>query len=102
MEKIRRFCRWFEVIPKVGQVIQIKFTKLIIEVEVKSRCTEDGETFKIDVSNAYGSLVLVITPNASARGMVDRANDLKPYWRVDACCGFPPIYGGLNAVFFLE
>jgi hypothetical protein len=102
MEEKLRFDGWNPLIPKVGQVIQVRFTKLIFEVEVKGRFTEDGETFKIDVSNVCGLLVLVITPKASAGGMVDRANDLKPYWRVDPCCGFPSVHGELVTIFFRE
>ena len=85
MEEKKRFEKWSPLVPKVGQVVQIQLGGHgAFEASVMGRSTEDGETFTIwlDWPWADGKLILDITPNASARGMVDRANNVKPYWRL--------------------
>lgn len=86
-EEIKRFDNWPPIIPKVGQVVQIQLGEDIVEVAIAGRATADKETFSVWFTNPWmvgnvGKIVLQITPEASARGMVDRANNRKPYWRI--------------------
>ena len=85
MAKKKRFDKWPPLIPKVGQVIQVQVgDDKPQETTVISRHPVDERTFRIWVnwSGALeGRLGLEITPSASGRGMVDRAEDRKPWWR---------------------
>lgn len=85
MAERERFDKWPLIIPKVGQVIQIQFEdEDATEVMVAGRNTKDGKTYRIWFSNPWGpgNMILVISPDASGRGMVDNMNNLAPYWRV--------------------
>ncbi|EKD58364.1 MAG: hypothetical protein ACD_56C00146G0023 [uncultured bacterium] len=80
----KRFDQWSPLIPRVGQVVQLQLGEHIFDSAVTSRATLDRETFRIAVADPYSEkkIILEITPNASAVGMVDMAADRKPYWRV--------------------
>lgn len=102
MSEEKRFDKWSPLVPKVGQVMQLQFSEITIEAEVKTRFTRDGETFTIEVSTAYGSVLLTITPTASAVGMTDRALGLKPYWQVSRDCAVPGHFGAFRKLYFLD
>ena len=103
MSERKRFDKWSVLIPKVGQIIQVKFSEITFEAPVKARYTVDGKTFSIDVSNARGNILLYITPSASRVGMVDRANDCRPFWQVDkANSDIPDFFGEFIRIFFLN
>ena len=82
-----RFNKWSPKVPPVGTIVQIQFGQFIFESTVLTRTTKDGETFCITLNSPFpteSTIELYITPNASAVGMVDVANNVKPYWRVAA------------------
>jgi hypothetical protein len=78
-----KLTKWPDKIPEVGDVVQVQVDELIFESRVLSRSTQkDQRTFIIRIESPHGqSILLDITPDATAHGMVDRFNDEKPYWR---------------------
>jgi hypothetical protein len=68
----------------VGEVVQVHAWGRIFETTVRSRATRDLKTFSVIVegpSVTGGLHEFYITPGASRIGMVDQANDRRPFWQ---------------------
>ncbi|AKM81877.1 TPA: hypothetical protein DD449_02090 [Candidatus Berkelbacteria bacterium] len=70
-----------DCIPKVGEIVQVGNSRRSLEAKVKARWpSADGRTYfvQLDIDT---QVILSITPDAEERGMLDKANNLVPYWR---------------------